>query len=67
MLVLVAHLSRSVVGMLALKKSAIATTLMIPLLVGTILFSNYIKQEHFRVTNYRKCSRDVPPCWLPID
>ena len=40
----------TIVGLMALKKAAIATPLMIPLIVITILFNAYIRQEHFRVT-----------------
>jgi hypothetical protein len=41
-----------VVGLLLLKKSAIAVPLMVPLIVITVLFSSYIKQMHFRVAEY---------------
>jgi hypothetical protein len=41
-----------VVGLLALKKSLIATPLMAPLIAITILFNAYIRQQHFRVAEY---------------
>jgi hypothetical protein len=44
----------TVVGLLALKKGAVAVPLMIPLIVGTILFSRYVRKQHFRVTENRK-------------
>lgn len=44
-------------GLLALKKATIAVPMMFPLLVGTILFNMYIKQQHFTVPN-RLSSRD---------
>lgn len=37
-------------GLLGLKKSGIASALVIPLIIITILFYAYIKQQHFRVT-----------------
>ena len=40
----------TIVGLMALKKAAIATPLMIPLIIVTILFNGYIRQQHFRVT-----------------
>ena len=42
----------AIVGMLALNKSPIASALMFPLVVVTILFSIYIKQQHFRVAAF---------------
>jgi hypothetical protein len=40
----------TLLGMIGLKKSPIASAMMIPLLIITFLFSYYIKQEHFRMT-----------------
>jgi hypothetical protein len=48
----------TVVGLLASKQSFIATPLMVPLIVITILFNAYIRQQHFRVAEYlpsREC------------
>ena len=48
----------SVVGLLALQKAIIATPLMIPLIVMTVLFNAYIRQQHFHVAEYlpsREC------------
>lgn len=42
----------TIVGLLALKKSAIGVPLMIPLIVVTSLFSVYIHQQHFRAATY---------------
>lgn len=42
----------TLVGLLALKKAAIATTLMFPLLAITILFNVYIGMRHFYVTEH---------------
>ena len=50
----------SVAGLLALKKSAIALPMMIPLLIITVLFNAYIQQQHFRVAEYlpaRACTK----------
>lgn len=47
-----------VVGLLALKQSVVATPMMIPLIVITILFNAYLRQQHFRVAEYlpsREC------------
>jgi hypothetical protein len=41
-----------VIGFLAIKKSAIATPLMIPLVVITVLFNAYIREQHFRVAQF---------------
>jgi hypothetical protein len=40
----------TIAGLLGLKKSGIASALMIPLIIITVLFNAYIKQQHFRVT-----------------
>jgi hypothetical protein len=40
----------TIMGLLGLKKAASAVPLMVPLIVTTILFSTYINQQHFRVT-----------------
>jgi hypothetical protein len=40
----------TVAGLLALKKAGIASVLMFPLIIITILFNAYIRQQHFRVT-----------------
>lgn len=48
----------TMVGLLALKKAAIASALMFPLLVITILFTYYIHQKHFHMTEFlptREC------------
>ena len=42
----------TIVGFLAMKTSPIASGLMIPLLVLTILWAIYMKQKHFKATNY---------------
>jgi hypothetical protein len=42
----------AIVGMLALKKAAIASTIMFPLLVVTILFKIYINQKHFAMAEH---------------
>lgn len=42
----------TLVGMIALKKSPIASAMMLPLLIVTILFSIYIKQKHFEVAAF---------------
>jgi hypothetical protein len=39
-------------GLLGLKQSVVALPLMIPLIVGTALFSWYVNQQHFRVCLY---------------
>jgi hypothetical protein len=40
----------TLLGMIGLKKSPIASAMMIPLLIITLLFTYYIHQEHFRMT-----------------
>ena len=40
----------TIVGLLALKKSAVASALMIPLFIITLLFNSYICQQHYRMT-----------------
>ena len=45
-------LSFTVSGLMALKKAAIAVPLMTPLIVITVLFNAYIREEHFRVAEY---------------
>lgn len=40
----------TIVGLLALKVAAVASAMMLPLLVITILFSMYINQQHFKMT-----------------
>jgi hypothetical protein len=48
----------TMVGLLALKKAAIASALMFPLLIITILFTYYINQKHFLMTEFlptREC------------
>jgi hypothetical protein len=42
----------TIVGMIALKQSFVAVILMIPLIVFTLLFNIYIKQQHFMYTNF---------------
>lgn len=42
----------TILGMLALNKTAIASAMMIPLLVITILFTMYIHQKHFVLTEH---------------
>lgn len=44
----------AVIGLLALKQSAMAIPFMLPLIIVTVLFSAYINQEHFRVAETRK-------------
>jgi hypothetical protein len=48
----------TMVGLLALKQAAIASALMFPLLIITILFTYYINQKHFLMTEFlptREC------------
>ena len=48
----------TMVGLLALKQAAIASALMFPLFVITILFTYYIHQKHFLMTEFlptREC------------
>jgi Uncharacterized integral membrane protein len=42
----------TLIGIMSIKKGAVAAALMIPLVIATILFVFYIKQEHFRVTEF---------------
>jgi hypothetical protein len=42
----------TMVGVLALSKSAVASSLMLPLLICTILLTIYINQQHFAMTEY---------------
>jgi calcium permeable stress-gated cation channel len=42
----------TLVGVLALSKSAVASAMMIPLLIITILFTVYINQQHFAMTEH---------------
>lgn len=42
----------TLIGIMSIKKGAVAAALLIPLLIVTILFVFYIKQEHFRVTEF---------------
>ena len=49
----------TIVGLLGLKRAPIASAMMIPLLVITILFYVYISQEHFRLAEFmpaKECS-----------
>ena len=39
-------------GMLGLKREPIANALMLPLTIGTIVFQFYVKQQHFRMTQF---------------
>lgn len=39
-------------GFLGIKKSALATPLMVPLVVITVLFNAYIREQHFRVAEF---------------
>eukprot|EP00521_Asterionellopsis_glacialis_P019336 CAMPEP_0195310716 /NCGR_PEP_ID=MMETSP0708-20121125/213_1 /TAXON_ID=33640 /ORGANISM="Asterionellopsis glacialis, Strain CCMP134" /LENGTH=123 /DNA_ID=CAMNT_0040375067 /DNA_START=42 /DNA_END=413 /DNA_ORIENTATION=- len=41
-----------VTGWLGIKKAPVAAGLMIPLIVCTFLFSCYVRQEHFHVTDH---------------
>lgn len=46
---------------MGLKKAVIATPLMIPLIVITILFNAYIRQQHFRAAEFlpsRECLKE---------
>jgi hypothetical protein len=65
------HLSIvTVVGLLALKQSVIATPMMIPLIVITILFNTYLRQQHFRVAEYlpsRECLKADLAYGLDLD
>ena len=48
----------TIVGLLALKKAAVASLMMFPLIVITILFTVYIHQKHFKMTEHlpaREC------------
>ncbi|GAX10876.1 hypothetical protein FisN_31Hh085 [Fistulifera solaris] len=42
----------TLVGLMGLKKAGIATPLMAPLIICTILFNAYLQQQHFRVAEY---------------
>ena len=42
----------TIVGFLALKTAPVASSLMVPLLIITILFNIYIRQKHYAVTNF---------------
>jgi len=45
---------------MALKQSAIATPMMIPLIIFTFLFNDYIRKEHFRAAEFlpsRECMK----------
>lgn len=42
----------TMVGLLALKKAAVASAMMLPLLIATILFTFYINQKHFAMTEH---------------
>jgi hypothetical protein len=42
----------TMLGVLALNKSAIASSMMIPLLIITVLFTFYINQQHFSLTEH---------------
>jgi hypothetical protein len=44
----------AVVGLMALKKAAVATPFMLPLIIATILFRDYINNQHYRVTYFCK-------------
>ena len=51
----------TIVGLMALKKSVIAFPLMIPLIVITVLFNAYIRQQHFRTAEFlpsRECLKE---------
>jgi len=57
-------------GLLLLKKAAIALPMMIPLLVATVLFNAYIQQEHFRVAEYlpaHECNNADTRCSVNFD
>jgi hypothetical protein len=41
-----------VMGYLAIKESAFAAPLMLPLVVITVLFNGYMRQQHFRVAEF---------------
>jgi hypothetical protein len=41
----------AVVGLLAIKKAFVATPLLVPLIVITIIFNAYVRQQHFRVAD----------------
>jgi hypothetical protein len=47
---LLTNLHFLVVGLMALKKGVVATPLMIPIIVITILFNGYVRKQHFRVS-----------------
>jgi hypothetical protein len=53
----------TIVGMLALNKAATASAMMIPLLIITILFSMYIHQKHFVLTEYLPAKDAVAVDW----
>lgn len=53
-----AHCRFIVMGLLALKKAAYATPLLLPLIIATVLFQFYIGQKHWKVAGLlpsRKC------------
>jgi hypothetical protein len=42
----------TLIGIMSIKEGAVAAALLIPLVIITVLFVFYIKQEHFRVTEF---------------
>lgn len=42
----------TLIGIMSIKEGAVAAALLIPLVIVTVLFVFYIKQEHFRVTEF---------------
>ena len=50
-------------GVLSLKKGAIAASLIIPLIVITVMFKLYLRQEHYNVTKHLPSIRCVEEDW----
>lgn len=42
----------TILGLLGLKQSVVASILMIPLLIVTVLFNIYVKQQHFSIAEH---------------
>ncbi|GAX10877.1 hypothetical protein FisN_31Hh086 [Fistulifera solaris] len=42
----------TIAGLLGIKQASIGAPLMIPLIIITLLFNSYLRQEHFRVASY---------------
>ena len=40
----------TLIGIMSIKKSALSSTLLVPLCWGTVFFALYLEQEHYKVT-----------------